>query len=261
MNNLLYPIIATLIVSLISFVGVLALFFKKAFLNKILLLLVGFSAGSLLGGAFLHIIPELAGDHAHGVEEGDVVSSFIGSDLFLIVILGFAVFFLLEKILHWHHHHKECEECENRTLPIMNLVGDGLHNFIDGLIIVASFSISFEIGVATTIAVIVHEIPQELSDFGVLIYGGFSRLKALFFNFVTALMAVLGALVGYLLISYVANIQTTLLAIAAGGFIYIAASDLIPELNKEKVLYKSLTSFIFFLLGIGFMWGVKFLFE
>ena len=258
---LLNSIIATLIVSLISLVGVLALFFKKNFLNKILMLLVGFSAGALLGGAFLHIIPELAGDHSHGVKNGEVVSSFVGSDLFLIVIIGFAVFFLLEKVLHWHHHHNECEECENHTLPIMNLVGDGLHNLIDGMIIVASFAVSFELGVATTIAVIVHEIPQELSDFGVLVYGGFSRLKALFFNFVTALMAVIGAVIGYVLINYIDNIQNVLLAVAASGFIYIAASDLIPELNKEKKLYKSLVSFVFFLMGIGFMWGVKVLFE
>ncbi|MBT4722330.1 ZIP family metal transporter [Candidatus Falkowbacteria bacterium] len=260
MSTLSYSLLATLIVSLISFVGVLALFFKKNLLNRLLLLLVGFSAGALLGGAFIHIIPELMSGHGHTTAQGEIFSENI-EHLFLVVVIGFAVFFLLEKILHWHHHHKQCEECENHTFPIMNLVGDGLHNFIDGMIIVASFAISFELGVATTVAVIVHELPQELSDFGVLVYGGFSRLKALFFNFLTALTAILGALFGYVLINYIENIQSFLLALAAGGFIYIAASDLIPELNKEKRLYKSLTSFIFFLLGIGFMWGVKFLFE
>ena len=142
----------------------------------------------------------------------------------------------------------------------MNLIGDGIHNFIDGLIIAASFVINFPLGIATTIAVIAHEIPQELGDFGVLVYGGFTKLKALFFNFLTALTAILGAVIGFFLAGSVEGFVPFLIPFAAGGFIYIAASDLVPELHKEADLKKSILSFIFFLLGIIFMYVIKIIF-
>jgi len=248
MQNILWPIGATFIVSLIAFVGIIGLFFKEKILNKILLLLVGFSAGALLGGAFLHIVPELS------------EQNLLCEKIFLVVLLGFSIFFLFEKLLHWHHHHK-CGGCEIQTLPYMNLLGDGLHNFIDGLIIAAAFSVDINLGISTTIAVIAHEIPQEIGDFGVLVYGGFSKLKALFWNFISAITAILGAVVGYLLINQVSSIQPYLLALTAGGFIYIAASDLIPELNKQKRGWKTVLSFIFFLLGIALMYFMKKIFE
>ena len=143
----------------------------------------------------------------------------------------------------------------------MNLIGDGFHNFIDGLVIAAAFAVNINLGVVTTIAVIAHELPQEISDFGVLVYGGFTKKKALIFNFLSAIIAIIGAIVGILLFRSIEGIIPSLLAITAGGFIYIAASDLIPELNRESKIAKSLLAFLFFLLGIGFMFVFKIIFE
>nr|MCK4930304.1 ZIP family metal transporter [Nanoarchaeota archaeon] len=167
--------------------------------------------------------------------------------------------FVLEKFLFWRHCHKE--HCEVHTFTYLNLIGDGLHNFIDGAIIAASFLVDFSLGISTTLAVIFHEIPQEIGDFCILIYGGWERKKALIFNFISALMAVIGALAVYFFSNQISDLIPILLSFAAGGFIYIAASDLIPELHKEPNLKKSLVSFSFFLLGIVFMFLLKFLFE
>ncbi|MFH1307202.1 MAG: ZIP family metal transporter [Candidatus Micrarchaeota archaeon] len=246
MEALIWSVVATIIVSLISLVGIITLLVKKNTLNKILLLLVGFSAGALLGGAFLHLIPE-------AVEETGMDA--VG----LYVIAGLCTFFIVEKFLYWHHCHKG-GACDVHTFTYMNLIGDGVHNFIDGLIISASFVVDFNLGIATTIAVIAHEIPQEIGDFGVLIYGGFGRMKALLFNFLSAITAVLGAVVGYFLSSHIASFTAFLLPFAAGGFIYIASSDLIPELHREKKLSKSIMSFAVFLIGIAFMYGTKLVF-
>jgi len=242
LSPLLWAIIATIAVSLISFAGVLTLSFKEKLLNKLTLLLVAFSAGALIGGAFLHLIPEAL--------EGGMADS-----IFLYVILGFVVFYILEKVLRWRHCHKG--KCDVHMFTYLNLVGDTVHNFIDGLIIVASFIVDLKLGFVTTLAVIAHEIPQEFGDFGVLIYGGFTKTKALLYNFLSGLAAILGAIVGYFLYSVMQESIIYLLPLTAGGFIYIAASDLIPELHKESDIKKSLMPFIFFLIGLAFMWGAK----
>lgn len=243
---LFWAITATLAVSLFSFIGVLTLSMKQKLLNKVVLLLVGFSAGALIGGAFLHLIPEAC-------EKG------FGTDVFLFVIVGFVIFFVLEKYIHWRHCHKG--KCDVHVFTYLNLIGDGVHNFIDGLIIAASFVVDLKLGFVTTLAVIAHEIPQEFGDFGVLIYGGFTKAKALFYNFLSALTAILGAVVGFFLSSVLEESMVLLLPITAGGFIYIAASDLMPELRKETDAKKSLWPFLFFFLGLAFMWLTKILFE
>lgn len=233
---------STIIVSLLSLGGILTLTIKGKSLDTILFTLVGFSAGTLMGGAFLHLLPEsLAKANSQNV--------------FLYVIAGFVLFFLSERILYWRHCHRE--ECPVHTFTYMNLLGDGIHNFLDGLIIAISFITEISLGLTTTFAIIAHEIPQELGDFGVLVYGGFSKSKALFFNLLSALTAVFGALLGYFLGSNVESIIIYLLPFAAGGFLYIAASDLIPELHKEPDMKKSIFSFLFFLLGIIVMWALK----
>jgi zinc and cadmium transporter len=245
---LAWSLLATFIVSLMSLVGIVTIGLKAKVLDKILLLLVGFSAGALMGGAFFHLIPESI--------EG------AGTEFTMfMVIAGFALFFLIERVLHWHHCHEHGGKCDVHTFTYMNLIGDGIHNFIDGLIIAAGFSASFEIGIATTIAVISHEIPQEIGDFGVLVYGGFSKLKALLFNFLSAITAILGAIVGVVMVSITDSFISILIPFAAGGFIYIFASDLIPELHKEPKLSKSMMSFLFFTFGIIFMYLVKILLE
>lgn len=233
---------STIVVGLISLIGLLTLSVKERLLQRILLVLVSFSAGTLTAAAFFHLLPE-AVEMDQGIEP------------FLYVVLGLVLFFLLEKIIHWRHCHKS--ECGAHPFTYTILIGDAVHNFIDGLTIAASFTVSIPLGIATTIGIAVHEIPQEIGDFGVLLYGGFKRMKALAMNLLTALTAVLGGVVGYYLSIEAASFSAILLPFAAGGFIYIAASDLIPELRKDTDLKRSMMTFAVFLLGILLMWGLR----
>ncbi|MBI5061503.1 MAG: ZIP family metal transporter [Candidatus Aenigmarchaeota archaeon] len=233
-------ILSVIVVSLLSFVGVLALAIKKN-LNKILRILVGFAAGSMAGASFLVLLPE-------AIKTGSSQS------VFLFMLLGIIAFFILENFLHWYHCHKG--NCKVHRFTYLNLVGDGLHNFLDGMVIAASYLVSLPIGIVTTIAVIAHEIPQELGDFGVLIYGGLSKKKALFYNFLSALTAVVGALFVYIFKFGITNYYALLIAFAAGNFIYIATADLIPELHKETKIKKSVIQLILFLFGVFMIWFV-----
>ena len=240
--QLLLTLFSVFLVSIISLVGVVTLAIKEKFLKTILFLLIAFSAGALLGGAFLHLIPEAA--------EGASLDR-----VFIFVIFGFISFFLLEKYLYWRHCHSGL--CDAHAFTYLNLIGDSLHNFIDGLVIAGSFAVSVRVGFFTTLLVIIHEIPQELGDFGVLVYGGFSRGKALFYNFLTALTAFGGALTGYFFTNRISGFSHILLAVTAGGFLYISNSDLIPEIHKETDRRKSGLSLILFLLGIVMMYILK----
>lgn len=237
LSGLLYTILSTMFISSIAFIGVLGLSMKEEMLNKVLLILVGFSAGALIGGAFLHLLPE-------------AIDKLPTQTAFIPLIASFVLFFVLEKLL-WRHCHKV--ECDLHPFAYLNLIGDGLHNFIDGLVIAAGFVAGVPLGIATTLAVIFHEIPQEIGDFGVIVYGGMSKRRALVLNFVTALSAVFGGVLGYFLSSYIQGLGTLLLPFAAGGFIYIAASDLIPELNREPNPRRSWTAFLAFICGILLM--------
>lgn len=238
---LIYSLSSVIIVSLISLIGVatLALNIKK--LKKILLILVSFSAGALLGDAFIHILPEAIEEFGFGVE------------ISLFIILGILIFFIIEKFIHWRHCHELVSKNHPHPFAIMNLLGDGLHNFIDGLVIGSSYLVNIPTGIATTIAVILHEIPQEIGDFGVLIHGGFSTSKALFFNFLSALTAIIGTIISLYIGSNFENYNMFLLPLTVGGFIYIAASDLIPELHKENNIEKSIMQIFGIILGIMIM--------
>lgn len=242
MNTLILIILSSLIITLCVWVAVLFLYFKKETLHKITLFLVSLSAGALMGGAFLHLLPEAAQE----IETGS---------LYLIVLVAFVFFFFMEKLLFWRHCHKE--NCPVHTFGYMNLVGDSLHNFIDGLVIAGAFLVDIKLGIATTIAIAIHEIPQEIGDFGVLIHAGFNKKRALVINYFVALTVVLGGIVGYFLSFTLNNIIPYLLPFAAGGFIYIAASDLMPELRKETNLKRSISSFMVFIFGIVLMLLVK----
>lgn len=246
--TLVYILIATFLVSMISFIGALTLFLKEKLLNKILLILVAFSAGALIGGAFLHLIPEAIEEV--GLDEGGILK------IFLYLLLGFCIFFILEQFINWHHHHATSHP-EITSFSYLILVSDGIHNFIDGFVIAASFVISLPVGIVTVLAVILHEIPQELGDFGVLIYGGFKKSKALFLNFLTGLLAVFGGVAGFFLSEKIGDSIVFLLPFAAGNFIYIACSDLIPEIKRKETSKKSLIYFFVFLLGISLMLLLK----
>jgi zinc and cadmium transporter len=240
---LFWILASTTLVSLISLVGIFTLSIKDNLLHKILFCLIGFSAGALIGGAFLHILPEC-------LEKNN------SNAVFSYLILGIITFFLMERYLHWRHCHEE-GDCKIHAFTYLNLVGDGFHNFIDGMVIATSFMVSLKLGMVTTLAIVLHEIPQELGDFAVLIYGGFTKKKALLFNFASALMAVLGAVAGYFVTDLVANFSNFILPFTAGGFVYIATSDLIPELHKENDLKRSTAAFLAFLMGIILMALVK----
>jgi zinc and cadmium transporter len=246
MIPLVWILASTMLVSSISLIGILFISLSEKWFKKLLLMLVSFASGTLLGGAFLHLIPE-AVLNEHG---GSSVES---STIFMVILGGILLFFLLEKFL-WRHCHER--ECPIHVFAYLNLIGDGVHNFIDGVIIAASFLFTVPLGLATTLAVAAHEVPQEIGDFSVLIYGGFSRSKALIYNLLSALMAVIGA-VFMLVFSQLLPSLPYFLAFAAGSFIYISTSDLIPELHKEKDAWKSLIQFVFLLVGIILMLLLK----
>ena len=220
------------IVSLISLVGVVILWFRYDLVRKGIIYLVGFSAGTLLGGVFIHLLPE-------AVKEGFELTTS------LYILLGLLFSFLIEKAVHWKHADKP-----HHTKPFATLilVGDGIHNFIDGLIIGGSYLASFPVGLATTLGVVFHEIPQEIGEFGVLIHAGLPKFKALLFNFLSALTAILGTLMA--LTFGGVGLQSFLVPFAAGNFIYIAGADLIPELDKEVGVEKSIWQFVSIVLGM-----------
>jgi len=237
----LYSILSVIIVSLISLIGIITLYIKIKNLNDFLLFLISFSAGALIGDAILHILPELVN------ENGFTLS------ISIYLIVGLMIFFILEKFIHWRHCHIPTSKKHPHPFAYMNLVGDALHNFIDGLVIGGTYLVSIPLGIVTTIAIIFHEIPQELGDFGVLVHGGFTPKKALFMNFLTALTSVIGVVIALIVGQISSSFLTIILGITAGGFIYIATADLIPELKKENNILKSLIQILGIFLGIGVM--------
>ncbi|PIP73579.1 MAG: ZIP family metal transporter [Candidatus Lloydbacteria bacterium CG22_combo_CG10-13_8_21_14_all_47_15] len=253
MTAYLYAFGSVFAVSLVSLIGLFALSSRTRFFAALVPILVALAVGGLLGDAFIHLIPE-----AFKTSVNETATA-------LYIIGGMLVFFTLEKFLHWHHshaneeiaHYYEKENCEphRRAHPLgkLVLISDGVHNLLDGIIIGGSFMVSIEVGFATTMAVLLHEIPQEIGDFGILVHAGFSRVKALFLNFLSALLAVIG--VGLAL--FVGGASESFIGIitplTAGGFIYIAAADLIPELHKTKKVALSFAQFFAVVIGIALM--------
>jgi zinc and cadmium transporter len=238
---MLIILFATFIVSLISLIGVFFIGMKQDTLTKAIKYLVSFAVGGLLGGAFFHLLPE-------SMETGN-------PSLFIYVLLGIMIFFLIENFLHWRHCHKG--QCDAHTFTYLNLIGDGIHNFIDGMIIAASFVTDMRLGVITTLAVAAHEIPQEIGDFAILVYGGFSKSKALLFNFLSALTAMAGAVIAYFSFNQIVWLKEFLIPFTAGGFLYIALVDLIPELHKEAGKDNIALQFITMIGGLLLMWLLK----
>jgi zinc and cadmium transporter len=245
MFTLLSIILSAFLISLGTLVGAIALILKQKKLESILLILISLSAGTLIGGAFFHLIPEALERQANT----DVV--------FWIVLGGFIFFFLMEKILHWRHCHHRNDCGKHVFFGQLSLVGDGIHNFIDGLLIAASFAADFRLGVATTIAVALHEIPQEVGDFGLLIYSGYKKTRAIILNYAIALTVILGGIVGYCFSTKAGVFIDLALPFTAGGFLYIAMSDLIPEIKKETRSRSSILTFVIFILGLVTMYLLK----
>lgn len=217
-------LVASLIGSVAALVGGIVLLYKERWMKKISLYLVSFAAGALLGAAFFDLLPE-ALRQAQG-KTGE-------SGIFMAILAGILAFFLVEKMFKWHHCHDE--ECDARTLSSVVIFGDVIHNFLDGIAIAAAFLAGVPVGIATTIAVFFHEVPQEIGDFGVLLHSGYAKGKVFLYNFFGALATPVGALIGFFLLSYISPWLGIILAFTAGAFIYISTSDLIPEVrHKEK---------------------------
>ena len=237
----IYAFISVIAVSIISFVGTFSLSLKEEIVKKYINLFISLAVGALLGDAFIHLIPEI------------FENSFSTPLMSLLIIAGIILFFIVEKFLHWHHHGEDKEETHIHPVGKLLLFTDGFHNFIDGIIIGVSFLISIPVGIATTLAVILHEIPQEIGDFAVLIHSGYEKKKALWLNFLSALTSVLGLIVAIIFGSMAETFTVWVLPIAAGGFIYIAVADLIPELHKTKEAKYSVLQILSVLLGVLIM--------
>jgi zinc and cadmium transporter len=234
-----------IVMSSISLVGSVTLLLKDETLHKIVLPLVAFAAGCLLGGAFLHMLPE-------SIHETESLLA-----PFLWVLAGFLTFYALEQFLHWHHCHRDSAGCK-KPLGYLILIGDGLHNFIGGLAIAAAFVMDIRIGIATWLAAAAHEVPQELGDFAVLLHGGWKKGTALLLNLISALTFLVGGIIAYAVSSRLEI--WFLVPYAAGNFLYIGASDLVPEVNKQRSLTGSIVHFLSFTAGIVLMYIVKLLF-
>ncbi len=238
--------LSILIISIISLIGITTLSCSKKLLKKSLLFLVSFAVGTLLGDVFIHLLPE-------ATKSGFSLNVTFG------ILIGILLFFILEKLLKWHHCHDQDCKTHNKPLATMNLIGDGFHNFLDGVLIAGSYLVSIPLGIATTIAVLFHEIPQEIGDFGILLHSGYTKAKALFYNFIISLTAFIGAILVILVGPLIENFSTFIIPITAGGFLYIASSDLIPELHKETKLSRSILQLFGLILGIFVMYLLTFL--
>jgi zinc and cadmium transporter len=241
MENIIWALISVVMVSLVSVVAILPLLLKKTFSKQSLLFLLSISVGVLLSTVFISFIPET-------IEHGYSLFSA------LFILLGFLIMFILEKFVHWHHHNK-CQgpDCHGHAynLAPLNLIGDGVHNFIDGLVIAGAYAVNVTVGIAATVSILFHEIPQEIADFGVLLYSGFSKKKALLFNLLSAGTAIFGTLLGFFLINKLHGFTDFMIPFAAGNFLYIAASNLLPQLHRHCKLKDTLLHLFAICIGVG----------
>jgi zinc and cadmium transporter len=249
-STLSYIIVFTLIGSVFSLIGGILLLFKEKTTLKYSHFLAAFAAGTLLGTVFFDLLPE-------AIEEAEHVSTNLGLtiNIFFWTLFGFLSFFLIERFIHWFHHHQHeyTEETVKPTVPLI-ITSDTVHNFIDGVVIASTFLVSIPLGIVTTLAVAIHEIPQEIGDFGILLHKGMKRKKIILVNLLSALTALVGALIAYWLGERMEAPLPILLSITAGFFIYIAASDLIPEIHHENRKGFALTETLLIFLGVGTIW-------
>jgi len=255
LSTLSYIIIFTLIGSVFSLIGGIILLLKEKVAIKFSHFLAAFAAGTLLGTVFFELLPE-AVHGTHEAEEGGGGEM----NIFLFTLLGFILFYLIERSIHWYHHHQH-EFDDKKTEPTIPLVvlGDTVHNFIDGVVIAATFLVNIPLGVVTTLAVAAHEIPQEMGDFGILIHKGLERKKIILVNIMSALAALFGALITYFLGERIEGILPILLSLTAGFFIYIAASDLIPEIHHENRRGFAFAETALLIFGILSIWLILYL--
>ncbi|MFX1258717.1 MAG: ZIP family metal transporter [Promethearchaeota archaeon] len=255
------------LIGALSLIGVFMISIKEKILDNILFVLVAFATGTILATALFDLIPEALHHLEELNENGEKFSEGL---LFIVIIVGFVIFFIIERFIYWFHGHAheqrdqfvcysnkttEIDESIEKTgniknFALLNLLGDGLHNFLDGVVIMVGFLSGITTGIIITLAVLFHELPQEIGDFGILLYGGFTKKKALIYNFMSGMVAIFGGLLAYILSNTIEAFNLFFLAFAGGGFLYIASTELMPELIKEKNLKKSIIQTIIFLCGV-----------
>ncbi len=245
LTTLGYILFFTILASIVSLLLVSVLLVKKSFLQKRSFSLVAFAAGALLATGFLETFPQ-------AVELG-------GSDIYLWVTLSIAGFFIIERLFLSLHHHEDEEHPEQMRMPTgLLLFGDALHNFIDGVSIAAGFLVNPVLGMVTSAAIFMHEIPHELADFGILLHKGWERRKIILFSIATGITSVLGGLLAYFFAESFSPLTPILLAITTGNFIYLAATDLLPEIHHHSKKSPATVQILFFLLGIFLIWLLRF---
>ena len=244
-ENFLCAIASVILVSLLSLIGLVTISVSEARLRSALFALVSLAAGAMFGDTFIHLLPE---------SFQKSTATFMTSMSVLAGVLGF---FVLEKFILWRHQHTVVSSKEIHPLGYLNLIADGVHNLIYGMMIGAAYLVSLPIGMATTLAVVFHEIPQEIGDFGILLHAGFTKRRAVFFNFLSATLAIFGTIVALLVGSRLESFSAVMLPFTAGGFIYIAGSDLLPELQKEVRPSKSFLQLVAMIVGAGLMLLLK----
>lgn len=251
MSPLVLALIAGVAVSLVSLVGFLSLLIAQRLVAYLLRGVVAFAAGGLLGAAFFHLLPE---------------SAETTSATFPLALGGLILFFVLDSLL-WVYHchaghrlHGESHEhgsCPAKPVGILNLVGDAFHNFTDGVVIASAFLVNIPLGIVTSLSVIVHEIPQEMGDFGILLHSGFTKRTALKLNLLVAFTALLGVAGTFVAERYVSSLTTYTIPLAAGGFIYMACTNLLSEIKEEESFKTRAAQFLCFMVGVAVLWISK----
>jgi len=265
--EILYGFLSIFLIGCLSLMGLFLVSVKEKTLDGILFILVAFATGTILASALFDLIPESIHHLEELIDEGFPITE---SYVFGFIILGYVAFFVLERFIYWFHGHAHQKENEYvcydnltegisdsvkergkvRNFVLLNLIGDGLHNFLDGVIIMVAFLTGYVNGLVVSLAVLFHELPQEVGDFGILLYGGFTKKKALGFNFLSAMIAMLGGLFAFILVESLEIFKFFFLAFSGGGFLYLASTELMPELLKQKKLKKSVVQSIVFICGI-----------
>ena len=266
--EVIYGFIAIFIIGLFSLIGLFMISLREKTLDRILFILVAFATGTIFASALFDLIPESFHHLEELISEGAAISENL---VFLFIILGYIVFFVIERFIYWFHGHAHekgeefvcyetmiegdeggIEKRKNiKNFALLNLIGDGLHNFLDGIIIMVAFLNGMGNGIIVTLAVLFHELPQEVGDYGILVYGGFSKKKALLVNFISAMVALLGGIFALLLSGILEVFNLFFLAFSGGGFIYLASTELMPELIAQKDLKKSIVQALIFIAGIA----------
>lgn len=249
MNPAFLPaLLSTVGVTLLSLIGIVFFLADERLIGRMLLYLVSFSTGALLGDVFLHMLPEMAENQ-----------EFFSAAMFMI-LAGILFSFVVEKVIHWRHCHiLEDGHEHHHPVGILSLVGEGIHNFIDGIVIAASFLVSVPLGIATTLAIVFHEIPHEIGNYAILLHSGYDRKRALLLNVCSGMLGVLGTVIVFVVSGTSVSLVDYLLPFAAGNLLYIAGSDLIPELHKHTKLSQGILQFIMMTAGMGFLYLALFL--